>query len=81
MTIDRIKNLDQKILDMQIKKKKMLENLEQTRLRNLKKLGLFDLDEQEIYGLVIDSLSQISKKRGAWKTQGENFLSSGKKAS
>lgn len=76
----KITSIEQKIQLLQAEKKKTEIALDQERLKNLKKLGLFELSDSEIYGFVIEGLKHKNSEnsRGVWKVQGERFLQAGK---
>ena len=77
MSKKKLSQIDEQIKLLEGKKVKLLEDLTKKRIKNLTKLGLFDLDESEMYGLVITALSEkdnqdIIKK---WRNAGAKFLS------
>ena len=74
LTAEKIDTIDQKIQDLQLKKRRYLEKLDKERLVTLSKLGLFELSHAEMCGMIIETLLHVGSKREIWQAQGEKYL-------
>jgi len=79
--IDKIKILEAKKQALEVKMQKLIESAEKEHIKHLRKLGLLDLPDAQIYGLVSLALEQKenNQQRDLWLKKGNEYLNKIKK--